>query len=81
MVVSKGTIQSCDRFAVALALLYNVDFVPKGRCLATIRFDEHRIDVAVRRAESKFSVGLDVELPKVPYRESITRPAEAMRAD
>jgi elongation factor G len=39
--------------------------------------DQH-IDVAVRRAESKFSVGLDVELPKVPYRESITRPAEAM---
>ena len=39
--------------------------------------DQH-IDVAVRRAESKFGVGLNVELPKVPYRESITRPAEAM---
>ncbi len=39
--------------------------------------DQH-IDVAVRRAESKFSVGLNVEAPKVPYRESITRKAEAM---
>jgi elongation factor G len=37
--------------------------------------DQH-IDVAVRRAESKFSLGLNVETPKVPYRESITRKAE-----
>ncbi len=39
--------------------------------------DQH-IDVAVRRAESKFGVGLTIEVPKVPYRESITRPASAM---
>ena len=39
--------------------------------------DQH-IDVAIRRAESKFGVGLTVELPKVPYRESITRKGEAM---
>jgi elongation factor G len=39
--------------------------------------DQH-IDVAVRRAETKFGVGLTVEVPKVPYRESITRPAAAM---
>jgi elongation factor G len=39
--------------------------------------DQH-IDVAIRRAESKFGVGLNVEQPKVPYRESITKPAEAM---
>ncbi len=37
--------------------------------------DQH-IDVAIRRAESKFSLGLNVETPKVPYRESITRKAE-----
>jgi elongation factor G len=39
--------------------------------------DQH-IDVAIRRAEGKFGVGLAVEVPKVPYRESITRPAAAM---
>jgi elongation factor G len=39
--------------------------------------DQH-IDVAVRRAESKFGVGLNIEAPKVPYRESITKKAEAM---
>jgi elongation factor G len=38
--------------------------------------DQH-IDVAVRRAESKFSLGLNVEVPRVPYRESITRKAES----
>ncbi|MCS6909311.1 MAG: elongation factor G [Anaerolineales bacterium] len=37
--------------------------------------DQH-IDVAIRRAESKFGLGLTVEPPKVPYRESITRKAE-----
>ncbi|MGQ0604831.1 MAG: elongation factor G [Anaerolineales bacterium] len=37
--------------------------------------DQH-IDVAIRRAESKFSLGLHVEAPRVPYRESITRKAE-----
>jgi elongation factor G len=39
--------------------------------------DQH-IDVAVRRAETKFGVGLTIEVPKVPYRESITRSAAAM---
>jgi elongation factor G len=39
--------------------------------------DQH-VDVAVRRAEAKFGVGLTVEVPRVPYRESITRPAQAM---
>jgi elongation factor G len=39
--------------------------------------DQH-IDVAIRRAESKFQVGLTVELPKVPYRETITKSNSAM---
>jgi elongation factor G len=39
--------------------------------------DQH-IDVAIRRAESKFQVGLNVELPKVPYRETITKSNSAM---
>jgi elongation factor G len=34
--------------------------------------DQH-IDVAIRKAESKFQVGLDTEIPKVPYRETITK--------
>ncbi len=39
--------------------------------------DQH-IDVAIRRAESKFQVGLLTEEPKVPYRETITRKGSAM---
>jgi elongation factor G len=34
--------------------------------------DQH-IDVAIRKAEAKFQVGLDTEIPKVPYRETITK--------
>ena len=34
--------------------------------------DQH-IDVAIRRAEAKFQVGLSVEVPRVPYRETITK--------
>jgi elongation factor G len=34
--------------------------------------DQH-IDVAIRKAESKFQVGLNTEVPRVPYRETITK--------
>ncbi len=39
--------------------------------------DQH-IDAAIRRAEAKFQVGLNVEEPKVPYQETITKKAQAM---
>jgi elongation factor G len=39
--------------------------------------DQH-IDVAIRRAETKFQVGLNIELPRVPYRETITKENSAM---
>jgi elongation factor G len=39
--------------------------------------DQH-IDVAIRRADSKFTVGLTIETPKVPYKETITRKGDAM---
>jgi len=39
--------------------------------------DQH-IDVAIRRAEGKLQVGLTTTEPKVPYREGITRKADAM---
>ena len=38
--------------------------------------DQH-IDVAIRRAETKFQVGLNTFEPKVPYREGITKTASA----
>ncbi len=38
--------------------------------------DQH-IDVAIRKAESKFQTGLDIEIPKVPYRETITKSGDA----
>ncbi len=38
--------------------------------------DQH-IDVAVRKAESKFQTGLSVVIPKVPYQETITRLASS----
>ena len=39
--------------------------------------DQH-IDVAIRRAETKFQVGILITEPKVPYQETITKPASAM---
>ncbi len=39
--------------------------------------DQH-IDVAIRRAETKFQVGVLLQEPKVPYQETITKPASAM---
>ncbi|GAP10393.1 translation elongation factor 2 [Bellilinea caldifistulae] len=39
--------------------------------------DQH-IDVAIRRAETKFQVNLLIGEPKVPYQETITRKATAM---
>jgi elongation factor G len=38
--------------------------------------DQH-IDVAIRRAETKFQVGLETFEPKVPYREGVTKNASA----
>jgi elongation factor G len=38
--------------------------------------DQH-IDVAIRRAEHKFQVGLTTHEPKVPYREAITKKGDA----
>lgn len=38
--------------------------------------DQH-IDVAIRKAESKFQTGLTVHEPRVPYRESITKKGDA----
>ena len=39
--------------------------------------DQH-IDVAIRRAETKLQVSLTTDLPRVPYRETITKKAQAM---
>lgn len=38
--------------------------------------DQH-IDVAIRKAEAKFQVGLITEVPRVPYRETITKTGHA----
>ncbi|NMA12387.1 MAG: elongation factor G [Chloroflexi bacterium] len=39
--------------------------------------DQH-IDIAIRRAENKFQVNLNIREPKVPYQETITKEASAM---
>jgi elongation factor G len=39
--------------------------------------DQH-IDVAIRKAESKFQTSLHIEEPRVPYQESITKPGQGM---
>jgi len=39
--------------------------------------DQH-IDVAIRRAETKFQVGLLTDVPKVPYLETISKKSQAM---
>jgi elongation factor G len=35
------------------------------------------IDIAIRKAESKFQLGIDIEEPKVPYQETITKSGQA----
>ncbi len=39
--------------------------------------DQH-IDVTIRRAESKFQLGMDIQEPKIPYEERITRENSAV---
>jgi elongation factor G len=39
--------------------------------------DQH-IDVAIRKAETKFQTNLHTELPRVPFQETITKPGQAM---
>jgi elongation factor G len=39
--------------------------------------DQH-IDVAIRKAETKFQTALSMEIPKVPYQETITKQGQAM---
>jgi elongation factor G len=39
--------------------------------------DQH-IDVAIRKAETKFQTSLNIEIPKVPYKETITKEGQAM---
>ena len=34
---------------------------------------ESHVDIAVRRLESKFGVGVEISTPKVPYRETVTK--------
>jgi len=38
--------------------------------------DQH-IDVAIRKAETKFQVGLDIDTPRIPYKETITKNGQA----
>ena len=38
--------------------------------------DQH-IDVAIRKAESKFQSGMNIEIPKVPYQETINKGGQA----
>jgi elongation factor G len=39
--------------------------------------DQH-IDVAIRKAENKFQTALNIEIPRVPYQEAITKEGAAM---
>lgn len=50
---------------------------PSTKQLILAGLGEAHIDVAVRRMESKFGAGVTTEIPKVPYRETISRVASA----
>lgn len=47
-----------------------------GQTILSGMGDQH-IEVAIRRAQTKFQVGLSMDEPKIPYREGITRKATA----
>jgi elongation factor G len=46
---------------------------PSTRQTILAGLGEAHIDVAVRRLESKFGVGVTTEIPKVPYRETVSK--------
>ncbi|MFQ5856182.1 MAG: elongation factor G [Anaerolineae bacterium] len=50
---------------------------PSTKQLILSGMGETHIDVAIRRMEDKFGVGVNRAVPKVPYRETITRIASA----
>ena len=82
--VNPRTLADSTKMGPALAKLCEEDLTlhwrqePSTRQTIIEGMGDQHIDVAVRRAESKFGVGLAIEVPKVAYRESITRPAAAM---
>ena len=51
---------------------------PATRQTLLIGMGDQHIDVAVRRAEAKFQLGMNLLEPKVPYQEHITRESSAM---
>jgi len=46
---------------------------PSTRQMILEGMGEAHVDIAVRRMENRFGVGVDTSIPKVPYRETITR--------
>ncbi|RME42838.1 MAG: elongation factor G [Chloroflexi bacterium] len=50
---------------------------PSTKELILSGMGETHIDVAIRRMEDKFGVGVNRSVPKVPYRETVTRTATA----
>lgn len=50
---------------------------PSTRQVILSGMGESHVDIAVRRLESKFGVGVETSTPKVPYRETATRTATA----
>ncbi|MCR4406086.1 MAG: elongation factor G [Anaerolineae bacterium] len=50
---------------------------PSTRQVILSGMGESHVDIAVRRLESKFGVGVETSVPKVPYRETVTKTAVA----
>jgi elongation factor G len=79
--VSPKTQQDSAKMGTTMTRLTEQDptlrwrFEPGTRQTILSGMGDTHIDVAVRNLESKFGVGVEVGVPKVPYRETITRSA------
>jgi elongation factor G len=79
--VAPKTQQDSAKMGPALTRLCEQDptlqwrFEPGTRQTILAGMGDTHIDVAVRNLESKFGVGVDTSVPKVPYRETVTAAA------
>lgn len=79
--ITPKTQQDAAKMGTALTRLVEQDPTLRWRYESATRqtilsgMGDTHVEVAVRNLEAKFGVGVDVSVPKVPYRETVTRSA------
>ncbi len=55
----------------------SVEYIPATKQNVLQGMGESHVDVAMRRLDQKYGVKVDTSIPKVPYQETVSRPASA----